>query len=81
MTQTEGEALNRHLAAILRDVQDLREDSWDDNARRYRRTYQQCYEMVGLKDNPITLILDCLFMSKHDDTWDFCDQVLGSPKA
>lgn len=43
---------------------------------KYGRDMDACiHEVVG--DDPIALILDCLFTAGFSEMWEFCDQVLG----
>lgn len=46
---------------------------------KYTKDYVECiYEVVG--DDPITLILACLFTAGYCEMYDFCGQVLGPMK-
>jgi hypothetical protein len=79
---------NQALARLLRDIHDRREKSWQSERAahgtvgRYAKSYHQCYGEAGIAgDNPFHRILDCLFTSGFVDMWDFCDEVLGAPKA
>lgn len=46
---------------------------------KYTKDIDECiHEVVG--DDPITMILACLFTAGYSDMYDFCDQVLGPMK-
>ena len=72
--------VNVTLAEHIREVSGLHEKSWTkgegDKYGRYTKDYDECIaEVVG--DDPIGLILSCLFTAGYCEMHDFCDEVLG----
>lgn len=45
----------------------------------YTKTYDDCIQQV-VGDDPIAMILACLFTAGYSEVYDFCDQVLGPMK-
>lgn len=79
-------AVNEYLAAVLRRVHAEREASWVPGGGQsiatasghYTRTYRDCYPDAGIgPDNPLGLILDCLFTAGFCEIWEFCEQAEG----
>jgi hypothetical protein len=76
---------NVTLAEHIREIANLREKSWKPEAWQgregqwygeYQKDYDECiHDVVG--DDPIGLILSCLFTAGYCEMYDFCDQVLG----
>ena len=69
---------NVTLAEHIREVSQLRESSWDGSTKygEYKLSYDDCIQQV-VGDDPIGIILACLFTAGYSDMYDFCDQVLG----
>jgi len=73
---------NVALAQAIRAILAMREGSWEEV--EIVGGYQGVYTKRPLKcikavvgDDPIGLILECLFAAGYDEMWEFCDRVLG----
>jgi hypothetical protein len=65
---------NVRLARAIRQVQGLREASW--TGENYGKSYSDCIsEVVG--NDPIGIILRCLFTAGYCDMFQVADKVLG----
>lgn len=80
---------NHRLAHCIRDVERLQEASYDPGlgattregrtGGEYTKTYLVCIdEIVG--DDPIWMILACLFTAGYCEIFDFCNVILGKEK-
>ena len=73
---------NVALAQAIRAILAMREGSWEevetDGGYRngYTKTVSECIQAVA-GDDPIGLILGCLFTAGYGEMWEFCDRVLG----
>ncbi len=68
---------NVELAKAIKAVGELYEASWRPQAWKYSKKMHDCIiEVVG-PDDPIALVLDCLFTTGYTEMWDFVEQVLG----
>ena len=65
---------NVELAKAIKAVS---EASWQPQSGEYSKKMRDCIiEVVG-PDDPIALVLICLFTAGYSEMWDFVDHVLG----
>jgi hypothetical protein len=72
---------NARLAKVIREVHKLREASYDKARDRYTRRHDECIREIVGDDDPIALILSCLFTAGFGEMWDFCDHVLSADRG
>jgi hypothetical protein len=74
--------VNVTLAEHIREVSELHEKSWEagEPYGEYTKDYSDCIEEV-VGDDPIGLILSCLFTAGYCEMYDFCDEVLGKSES
>lgn len=65
---------NVALAQAIRAVDAMYEGSWVNT--RYTKRYSECIQAV-VGDDPIGIILYCLFTAGYCEMFDFADKVLG----
>lgn len=77
MTQSrEDYSGNVRLAQAIRKVEEIHEASWIADGRYYAKRYPVCIANV-VGNDPIAIILNCLFTAGYADMHDFCNTVLG----
>lgn len=68
---------NVALAKAIRQVAAKREGSYDKATHRYGLSYAQAIEQT-VGDDPIAIILACLFTAGYCEMYEYTDKVLGT---
>ncbi len=71
---------NQSLALAIRKVAEIREGSWNEGRGEYDLLHRDCISYV-VGDDPIAIILACLFTAGYSDIYDFTHKVLGEGKG